>query len=77
MQISTYYSPLIQVNGCLDRHTRAQPVQVPLVGVEADAHGQALHNFYIIASCVLGRKETGPIACRGRHVLDFPIEGFV
>ena len=44
---------------------------------EANFHRNALHDLYIIASRVLGRKETGSIACRGGHVLDLPLEGFV
>ena len=66
----------IQINLGLNGHTRAQFIEVPLIGVQTDSDRQALDDFHVIARGVFGWKKTGPISGRGRHVLYLAFEWF-
>src|ERR1700723_327053 len=68
---------LFQVNLGLDRHAGSKLVEVFLIGVEPDAHREALDDFYIVPGGVLRRKYAGAGASDGRHTLHLAIKGIV
>src|ERR1700728_4100098 len=68
---------LFQVNLGFDRHAGSKLVEVFLIGVEPDAHREALDDFYIVPRGVLSRKYAGAGASDGRHTLHLAIKGIV
>src|ERR1700722_2023903 len=43
----------------LHGHAGAQPIQPVLIGLEAQAHGDALHHLDVISGGVFGRQDAG------------------
>jgi hypothetical protein len=46
----------IQVNFRTDGRTRAQPLRVPLIWIEAYPHRESLYDLHVVARGILGRK---------------------
>src|SRR5690348_2916846 len=57
----------------LYRHTWPQEMVLVLIRIEHDAHGNALHDFHVVARCVLRRKETEAGAARATDRLHFAV----
>ena len=51
----------------LDGHAGAQLIQIALLRVETDSHGQPLYDLDVISGRIFGREQAGSISSGGWH----------